>query len=242
MKGVILGVHPRVQIVDISHEVPPFAIQEGAFVLAQAYRYFPPKTVHVAVVDPGVGTTRRPLLMEAAGQYFIAPDNGVLALVMAREKHKVRCITADRYFLKPVSRTFHGRDVFAPAAAQLAKGVAPSRFGKLMQDYLRTSWDQPVRTGKRFWTGAVLKTDRFGNLITNFHVADFPGILESPFEMCVGIHVVRRLANTYGDCPPGEPCVVLGSSNYFEVVVNEDSASRKLGCCTGSPVELRWPA
>src|SRR5271166_828132 len=121
MKGVILGIAPRAQIVDISHEVPPFEINEGAFIIAEAYRYFAKKTVHVIVVDPGVGSERRPILAEMAGQYFIAPDNGVLSMIYAREaKKKVRHITNEKYFLHPVSRTFHGRDVFSPVAAHLA--------------------------------------------------------------------------------------------------------------------------
>src|SRR5579863_7142588 len=131
MKGVILGIQPAAQIVDISHGVQPFEITDGAFTIAQAYRYFPKKTIHVVVVDPGVGSARRPLLAEAGGQYFIAPDNGVLSMVFAHEATvRVRHITADKYFLQPVSRTFHGRDVFSPAAAHLAAGVTPAQFGK----------------------------------------------------------------------------------------------------------------
>src|ERR1700722_1464656 len=128
MKGVILTIQPGAQIVDITHEVEAFQIPDGAFTIAQAYRYFPEQTIHVIVVDPGVGSTRRPILAEMAGQFFIAPDNGVLSIVFAHEKPKVRHITNQRYFLHPVSRTFHGRDVFAPVAAHLASGVAPARF------------------------------------------------------------------------------------------------------------------
>src|SRR5579862_7850948 len=128
MKGVILGIQPAAQVIDISHGIQPFEIADGAFTIAQAYRYFPKKTIHVVVIDPGVGSTRRPLLAEAAGQYFIAPDNGVLSMVFSSENAQVRHITNQRYFLKPVSRTFHGRDVFAPVAAHLSAGVAPARF------------------------------------------------------------------------------------------------------------------
>src|SRR5437660_3729291 len=118
MKGVILSICPRAQVVDISHGVTPFEIAEGAYLIAQAYPYFPKKTVHVVVVDPGVGTSRRPILLEAAGQYFVAPDNGVLSMVLAREPGaKFRLISNAKYFLKQVSNTFHGRDIFAPAAA-----------------------------------------------------------------------------------------------------------------------------
>src|SRR5438128_6157753 len=125
MKGVILGICPGAQIVDISHEVTPYEIAEGAFVIAQAYRYFPKKTVHVVVVDPGVGTTRRPILLEAAGQYFVAPDNGVLSMAYAKEKFQVRLIASEKYFLKPVSRTFHVRHIVSPVAGHLAAGVPP---------------------------------------------------------------------------------------------------------------------
>src|SRR4051794_9278243 len=114
MKGVILAICPDAQIVDIGHQVSPFEIGEGAYLIAQSYAYFPKKTVHVVVVDPGVGSARRPILMEAAGQYFIAPDNGVLSMIYAHEKAKVRLIANEKYFRKPVSRTFHGRDIFSP--------------------------------------------------------------------------------------------------------------------------------
>src|ERR1700729_3126348 len=130
MKGVILGILPEVQLIDVSHGIQPYGIADGAFTIAQAYRYFPKKTVHVVVVDPGVGSARRPLLAEMAGQYFVAPDNGVLSMVLAREKRKVRHITNERYFLDPVSRTFHGRDIFSPVAAHLTTGVTPAQFGR----------------------------------------------------------------------------------------------------------------
>ena len=191
MKGVILGIAPAARIVDISHQSSAYEIGEGAFLIAQAYRYFPKKTVHVIVVDPGVGTARRPILAEAAGQYFVAPDNGVLGMIFRQEKHKVRVVTNARYFLKPVSQTFHGRDIFAPVGAHLAKGVAPARMGKLIQDYLRPALGAPERTGKHFWTGSVLKVDHFGNVVTNFRLSDIP---EGPFELVLGPHVVTKLA------------------------------------------------
>jgi len=238
MKGVILGICPRAKIVDISHDVRPFEIGEGAYMVAQTHRYFPPKTVHVVVVDPGVGTARRPILMEAAGQYFVAPDNGVLAMIYSREKHKIRLISNDRYFLKPVSRTFHGRDVFAPAAAHLAAGVAASSMGKLIQDYLRPVFEKPQRTGKRTWSGRILKIDRFGNIVTNFHVDDFAGLEQRDFAMVVGPHQIGVLARHYAECGPGELFAIVGSSGYLEVSVNQGSAARKIGCETGAPAEL----
>jgi S-adenosyl-L-methionine hydrolase (adenosine-forming) len=238
MKGVMLGIAPSARIVDITHEIQAFEVTEGAFVIAQAYRYFPKKTVHVVVVDPGVGSARRPLLAEMAGQYFVAPDNGVLSMIFSREKNKVRHITNERYFLHPVSRTFHGRDIFAPVAAHLARGITPARFGKLVQDHLRLSFDKIQRTGKRSWTGAVLRVDRFGNLITNLHIDDFPSITTRPFELNLGLEKLTRLAVTFAEGNPGEPTVLVGSSGYLEVAANQASAAKTLGCGVGSPVEL----
>jgi S-adenosylmethionine hydrolase len=246
MKGVILTIHPRVRIVDITHEITPFERVEGAFTIAQAYRWFPRGTVHVVVVDPGVGTRRRAILVEAAGQRFVGPDNGVFTLLYEAEpKHKVRHITASRYLLPEISATFHGRDVFSPVAAHLAAGVPPSKMGPRIDDYVRLGggFDRPARTAKRVWTGTVLKVDRFGNLITNFRLADFPSLLTRPFRAQVGMHDVTVLAGTFQHIPPGETALVSGSSGYLEVCRNEESAARALGCGSGTPVELTlWSA
>ncbi len=238
MKGVILSILPTAEVVDITHDVTPFGIREAAFVIAQAYAYFPRRTVHVVVVDPGVGTARRPILVEAAGQFFVGPDNGVLSMVYSREKHRARHITNEKYFLKEVSHTFHGRDVFAPVAAHLRKGVPASRFGKLIQDHLKPSFDKPVRTGKRYWSGSVLKIDRFGNLITNLRLEDFPELRERPFQMTAGMLSVYRLVSSYAEGKPDELVLVPGSSGYLEVACNQASAAQKLRCAAGSPVEL----
>jgi S-adenosylmethionine hydrolase len=238
MKGVILGICPAAEIVDITHQIAAFEITEAAFVISQAYRYFPKKTVHVIVVDPGVGTARRPIIAEAAGQLFVAPDNGVLSMVYAREKHKVRAVTSDKHFLKPVSRTFHGRDVFAPTAAHLAKGVPPARFGRLIQDYCRQRFAEPRRSGKRIWQGTILKTDHFGNLITSLHIAEFPVLETRPFRLLCGQAAITHLNATFAEGAPGEPLLVVGSSGYLEIVANQGSAAKILGCVTGSPVEL----
>ncbi|HEX8983890.1 MAG TPA: SAM-dependent chlorinase/fluorinase, partial [Bryobacteraceae bacterium] len=210
----------------------------GAFAIASAYRYFPKKTVHVVVVDPGVGTARRPILVQAAGQYFVAPDNGVLSMVYARERHGVRAITSEKHFLQPVSRTFHGRDVFAPTAALLAKGTPPARFGKLIQDYARQRFAEPVRTGKRFWQGAVLTVDHFGNLITNFHIDEFAALKTRPFALSCGQAALAELSETFAAGEPGEPVLVVGSSGYLEIALNQGSAAKALGCEAGAPVDL----
>ncbi len=238
MKGVILSIQPAAQIIDITHQVLRFDVLDGGFTIAQAYRYFPKKTIHVVVVDPGVGSTRRPLLAEAAGQYFIAPDNGVLSMLFSREAAKVRHITNERYFSKPVSRTFHGRDVFAPVAAHLAAGVVPARFGPRIQDHLRLSFDTPSRTGKKTWTGCVLKIDRFGNMITNLHIDEFPQLETRAFELKVGPARVTRLALTFTECSPEELFAVVGSSGFLEIAVNQGSAAAELGCGAGAPIQL----
>jgi S-adenosylmethionine hydrolase len=239
MKGVILGIQPAAQLIDISHGVQPYDIADGAFTIAQAYLYFPKKTVHVVVVDPGVGSARRPLLAEAAGQYFVAPDNGVLSMVFAREPAvRVRHITNERYFLHPVSRTFHGRDVFSPVAGHLAAGVSPAQFGMPIKDYLRATFAELTPTGKHVWRGAILKADHFGNLATNFHIDDFPSVRTHAFALKVGLQVITRLALTFSECDAGELFIVVGSSGYLEVAASQGSAAKTLGCGAGSPVEL----
>ncbi|HEY1219881.1 MAG: SAM-dependent chlorinase/fluorinase [Bryobacteraceae bacterium] len=238
MKGVILGICPQAQIVDISHQVKPFQISEGAFLLAQACSCFPPKTVHAAVVDPGVGSARRPILVEAAGQYFVAPDNGVLAMIYAAQPHKARAISNQRYFRQPVSRTFHGRDIFAPVAAHLAAGLAAPRLGKRIDDYLRPAFLKPQRSGKRTWSGQILHIDRFGNIVTNFHASDFPDLETRNVSLTIGPQQVSVVARNYAECSSAELFLIVGSSGYVEVSVSQASAARVIGCETGAPAEL----
>jgi S-adenosylmethionine hydrolase len=235
MKGVILGICPDAQIVDISHQVSRYAIGEGAFTIAQAYRYFPPGTVHVAVVDPGVGSPRRPIVVEAAGQLFVGPDNGVFGMIFAGEKHEVRLIRNRRYFREPVSHTFHGRDIFAPVAAHLAAGVAPSSIGEILETYVRPSFENARQIDAWTWEGEILKVDRFGNVITNFHAEDFP-TLE---ELAVGQAKARRLVRSYAEAPEGELVVLAGSSGYLEVSLNRGSAAQEIGCRAGEVCRIR---
>jgi S-adenosylmethionine hydrolase len=238
MKGVILGICPQAQIVDISHEVTPFETAEAAFMIAQTYRNFPKKSIHVVVVDPGVGTARRPILVEAAGQYFVGPDNGVLSMVCTHEKHKVRLISNDRYFHKPVSSTFHGRDIFAPVAAHIAAGAAPSTVGRIIHDYLHPEFEKPQLTGQSSWTGRILKIDRFGNIITNFHEKEFPDLEQRSFSLAIGMAEISFMARTYAEAGAGELFVIAGSSGYLEVSANQGSAARQVGCQVGSVAEL----
>lgn len=239
MKGIILGIAPNARTVDISHQVEAYEIAEAAYLMAQAYTCFPKKTIHVVVVDPGVGSARRPILAQAAGQYFVAPDNGVLGMVFAREKHAVRHITAERFWRRPVSQTFHGRDIFAPVAAHLAKGVPWVRFGKTIQDHLRPKFGAPEQTGKHAWTGVILKIDHFGNVITNFRLEDFAGLGTRPFELQAGPHAITRFVHNYAQCAQGELVAITGSAGYVEISTNQGSAAKLLGCGSGAPVELR---
>ncbi|HTA45687.1 MAG TPA: SAM-dependent chlorinase/fluorinase [Bryobacteraceae bacterium] len=237
MKGVMLGICPTAQFVDVSHEVAPYAIPEGAYTLAQVWQCFPKGTVHLIVVDPGVGSARRPILLEAAGHRFVAPDNGVLTMVFdAAEKHKVRHITAVRYFRKPVSRTFHGRDIFAPVAAHVASGLSTIRVGKRIEDYVRLDFGRPIRKGPKAFIGAILKIDRFGNVITNF--ASEQWLKRQPFEMRIGGRAVSHLASNYAEMKAGELFLIGGSAGYLEVSMNQGSAAAALGTRVGASVEL----
>lgn len=238
MKGVILGISPRARIVDITHHIAPQDINEAAFVIAQAWRYFPKGSIHVVVVDPGVGSARRAILCEAEGQFFIAPDNGVLSMIYDSSRHRVRVISNRSVFLKTISKTFHGRDVFAPAAAHLSRGVTPAKFGKPIHDPVRSFLLKPTRLSRHDWSGVVLKTDRFGNLITNFHIDEFPDVLTHSIELRAGLERITRLASTYAGTEIGELFAIVGSSGYIEVAVNQGSAAKLLGIAAGSPIEL----
>jgi S-adenosylmethionine hydrolase len=240
MKGVMLGICPSAQLVDISHEVTPYAITEAAFMLAQAWRSFPKGTVHLVVVDPGVGSARRPILMEIAGHCFVAPDNGVLTMLFdAGITCKVREITASRYFREPVSLTFHGRDIFAPVAAHLAAGLAPAKFGKRIEDYVRLDFARPIRSGPKKWTGSILKIDRFGNLITNFESEAWKRLKRQRFEMRIGTRCASVLASNYAEMGAGELFAIAGSAGFLELSMNQASAASVIGVQPGDTLEVR---
>ena len=238
MKGVVAGIAPGARVVDISHDITPHNVMEAAFVIAEAWHFFPKRTIHVVVVDPGVGTSRRPILAEAGGHFFVAPDNGVLSMVLDAAPHKVRVISDAKFMRREVSRTFQGRDVFAPAAAHLAQGAKAAAFGKLIHDYIRVAIAKPFSKSKDAWRGAILKVDRFGNLITNFAANDFAAVNTRPFEMRAGTERIRRLALTYAETGAGDLFVIAGSSGYLEISANQSSAAGLLGCSAGAPVEL----
>ena len=239
LKGVILNINPAVHIVDINHNVAPFDILDGALTIANAYRYFPPRTIHVVIVDPGVGTQRRPLLVTGGNQYFVAPDNGVLSTIFERESCTARHITAQHYFLNPVSATFHGRDVFAPTAAWLSKVWQTEAFGPEVTDHARFSMPKPKAAGPAV-KGVILRVDIFGNLMTNLTTDDVsPQALSSgAIKLAVNGKEVRKMARTFGDGTPGEPVAILGSAGYLEIAVNRGNAARTLGANRGAEVTL----
>jgi S-adenosylmethionine hydrolase len=240
LKGVILNICPDAHVVDICHDLRPYDVLDGAFAIAQAYRYFPPRTIHLVVVDPGVGSTRRPILVSAGNYSFIAPDNGVLSLLYAREENvTVRHITASHYFLEPVSQTFHARDVFAPIAGWVARQVEPEKFGDRIDDFVRFQLPQPKRLNDRLLKGIVLRTDRFGTLTTNLTPEDVPELFgddPQPFKLVVGKTEVTKLAASYEHEAPGEVFAILGSSGYLEISVNRGSAASAVGVGKGAEV------
>lgn len=242
MKGVILGINPEVQLVDISHDIRPYDVLEAAYAVAQAYRCFPPRTVHLVLVDPGVGTARRPLIVSADRYVFVAPDNGVLSLVYAQEESlHVRHITATHYFREPISHTFHGRDVFAPVVGWLSRGVETEKLGELITDYARFVPPQPKRVGDHELKGMVVRVDRFGTLVTNFTPADLPELFgenPAPFKMLAGKTEISNLRTAYAEGAQGEVFVILGSSGYLEVAANRASAAQALGLGKGAEVSL----
>lgn len=242
MKGVILDIVPDAQIVDICHAVQAFDVLDGALTVSQAYSYFPNRTVHVVVVDPGVGTARRPIVASCDKYHFVAPDNGVLSLVYAREpRMHVRHITSEHYFLQPVSNTFHARDIFSPVAAYLAKEVDSLKFGEEIEDYVRFSAPKPKAVDGNRLRGVVLKVDRFGNLITNITPQDAPMIFGADpkaFKIVVGSREVTELHNAYAEAAPGEVFGILGSMGFLEIAANRGAAAQLTGAGKGSDVSI----
>jgi S-adenosylmethionine hydrolase len=242
MKGVILSIEPDAQIIDICHSVQAFDVLDGALTISQAYSYFPTGTIHMVVVDPGVGTARRPLIVSSDRQHFVAPDNGVLSLIYQREQRlSARHVTGEHYFLQPVSNTFHARDVFSPVAAYLAKGVDPEKFGEAVSDFVRFSAPKPKPVNANTLRGVVLKVDRFGNLITNITPQDAPMLFkENPgaFKIVVGQREIREIKDAYAQGAPGEVFGILGSMGYLEIAANRGAAAQVLGVGKGTDVNI----
>jgi len=242
MKAVILSVCPQARLVDVSHEIEKFNIRMGAFVLVSAASYFPDGTIHVAVVDPGVGTKRRAVLVEARHAFFAGPDNGLLMLAAQRQGiRRVYNITNTRYMPSRVSRTFHGRDVFAPVAAHLALGINPSDFGSEIYDYVVPKFAKP-RLTKNALLGEVLHVDDFGNIVTNILKVEFEktGIqVGAMFRLRLRDRALKlRFCSAYGEVSVGESLALIGSHDFLEISLNQGNASKKFGVRTGDAVAV----
>ena len=243
MKAVVLSLCPNAGIIDISHMIEKFNVRMGAFVLASAAPYFPKSTVHVAVIDPGVGTKRRALLIETEEAFYVGPDNGVLMLAALKQKIKhAYNITNKRFMLSRLSHTFHGRDVFAPAAAHLSRGARPDDFGPEVQDYYVPEFVKP-RLGKNELIGEVLHVDDFGNIITNISQVDLEKISTiegSRPRIRLGKKVAQvRFDMAYGETMVGTAVAITGSHDFLEIAVNQGNAAKRFGAKAGDTVSIR---
>ena len=238
MKGVIASLAPRTTVVDLTHDLPPGDIRGGAFALAASHRFFPKGTIHVAVVDPGVGSRRKAIAVQTAKGVFVGPDNGVLSWALAGEKVRaIHALENEAYFLQPVSRTFHGRDIFAPAAAHLSRGLPIQKLGPALKNFVRLDWPEPrVRRGGV--EGEVVYIDRFGNAITNLEGSLLEGSSRASCEVYAKRRWVCPLKTFYQAVAPKTPVALVGSSGFLEVAMNGGSAAKALSVRVGTRVVL----
>jgi len=246
MKGVILSINPAATIVDITHAIDSQDIVQAAYAIHSAYRYFPAGSVHLIVVDPGVGTDRSLLALEVKNQYFVAPDNGVLTLLFGEhnETRLVRLSNAD-FFLDTVSRTFHGRDIIAPVGAHITQGTDLFQLGDSITPaeavWLKNIGAQHRNSGEI--TGTIVTVDHFGNLISNIHHQMLKQIEQSPagnpVNIRIGSHVIRGIRRTYADVGPNEATGLIGSRGYLEIAVNKGNAARELNVGKGDTVRVK---
>ena len=237
MKGVILGLCPEATLVDICHEIHPQAVRQAAYVLSTAIPYFPLGTVHLVVVDPGVGSQRRPIVVQSGRALYVAPDNGVLSLGLRQDPaHLAIHLIEPAYRLSQISATFHGRDIFAPAAAHLACGSDPSQMGEpiSLSDLCALPTIEPQQQADGTWLGEILHIDHFGNLITSFQIPE----PQAPITVTVAGQRVEKLNHTFADVPPGELVAYVGSRGYLEIAVREANAARWLGVSVGDPIQV----
>ena len=242
VKGVILTISPGTEIIDITHDVAAHDVDSAAFTLGACYHNFPAGTIHVAVVDPGVGSSRRPIVVEAGGYFFIGPDNGVFSFVYAREAEpRVYHITDDRYFRHPVSATFHGRDVFAPVAARIAGGVKPEAIGEEIDDYVKFEIPRPrLIEARGVIEGRVIHIDRFGNCVTNFTEAELkPYEIAPPTKIHFGGREIRRFNAYFAEAARRDELFAYpGSAGFWEIALWRSSAAEFVNARRGDEVIL----
>lgn len=242
MRGVILGINPKATIVDVTHDIPSQDVSHAAFTLRQVWPFFPPETVFVAVVDPGVGTRRRILAARYSDRIVLAPDNGLLTLVHRdAELQEIRTVENRRLFAATLSNTFHGRDIFAPVAAHLSRGLGLDHVGPVADRIEVLDLAKPVHHSDGSIDGEVILIDRFGNLITNVSEVDLSAarVGNRQFEVSVKGQPVGPIRITYGDVGRGEPLAMIGSSQMLEIAVNHGSAATLFGAGRGDSIRLR---
>jgi len=238
MKGVMLGICPAARLVDLTHEVPPQGIIPGALLLRSAVGFFPDRTVHLAVVDPGVGSTRHPIAMVTEHGVLVGPDNGLLyPAAAALGLLEVRRLERDEFFLQPVSRTFHGRDIFAPVAAHLAAGVPPRELGALLPAPQSLTLPEP-RCAPDGVEGEVIHIDRFGNLITNVPAGAVAGFQMQRGSVSIDRVYIAPIVTAYAAVAEGSPLAIIGSWGMLEVAVRNGNAAERFGVTTGTPVTV----
>jgi hypothetical protein len=239
MKGVILNINPQCTLVDIAHEVRPHDIEGGAFMLANTYSYFPKGTIHLGVVDPGVGGTRKPILLVTQNYFFVGPDNGLFTLVTKMERVKqVTTLTHKKYFLPKISDTFHGRDIFAPVAAHLSLGIPPSNFGKKLKHWVKLDLKEPLVRGKKLF-GEILLIDHFGNLISNIDQAKFKNFVKDhPFVIRIGEKAISNIKKGYWEGKKQEALALFGGGGFLEISINEGNAHEGLKVKRGDPITI----
>ncbi len=238
MHGVILGICPTARVVDLCHNVSPQNVQQAAFVLYAAYRFFPPGTIHVVVVDPGVGSERRIIAVQTRDAYFVAPDNGVLSYVLAKETVLGQVhLTRQEFWLPAISHTFHGRDIMAPVAAHLARGVALCELGEPVEDLVKFALPEPAVQPDGSIVGHILYVDRFGNLVTDVREESLPSsqalVIHCAGQRIKGIHA------TYASVGDGELVALVGSSGHLEIAVRNGSAAEVLRAQVGDKIVIK---
>jgi S-adenosylmethionine hydrolase len=239
MKGVILNINPRCLLIDITHQVTPHDIREGAFILANAYSYFPKGTIHLSVVDPGVGGPRKSLLLVTQNYYFLGPDNGLFTMIAQRERVKqIVMLDKPKYHLSKVSTTFHGRDIFAPVAAHLSLGIKPNTFGHKIDSLKGLDLKRPViKRGKL--SGEIFHVDSFGNLMSNIdEIKLFRFVQGRPYVIRVEGKTIHGLKRGYWEGKKDEPIALFGSGGFLEISVRDGNAQKTLKVKRGDPIEI----
>ncbi|CAN5854675.1 S-adenosyl-l-methionine hydroxide adenosyltransferase family protein [soil metagenome] len=235
MQGVIFSINENAKIIDITHEIEPQNIRAASFTLRACYKNFPEKTIFVAVVDPGVGSDRRAILVETEVYFFIAPDNGLLSFVFNEtENFRVFEITNENYVNQPVSKTFHGRDIFAPIAAYVSKGILASEFGREISDFKKLSESKPQKLSENELQAEIIYSDRFGNLITNLTTED----LSHSFSIEIKNHRISKLRNYFAESEMNEIFMIFGSAGFLEIAAYQNSAKKILNAEIGDKIKV----